>query len=148
MFIDASAIVAILNDEPEASAFEAAIERHDRKIYVSPIARFEAVVSLAAARSRKTKSRTSPEAIELAAQAVNALLETIQAQEAPILPAIADRAIAAAAKFGRVVSHQADLNLGDCFAYALAKVTGEPLLFKGADFAKTDIFAPLPDNAA
>lgn len=144
MFIDASAIVAILNDEPEAAAFEASIERHDRKVYVSPIARFEAVISLAAARSRKTKSRTSPEAIELATQAVDALLETIQAQEAPILPAIADRAIAAAARFGRVVSHQADLNLGDCFAYAVARNCQEPILFKGDDFTHTDLQNALP----
>jgi ribonuclease VapC len=144
MFIDASAIVAILNDEPEAAAFEAAIERHDRKIHVSPVARFEAVLSLAAARSRKTKSGTSPEAIELATQAVNALLATIQAQESPILPAIADRAIAAAAKFGRVVGHPADLNLGDCFAYAAAKDCQEPILFKGNDFIHTDLQSALP----
>jgi ribonuclease VapC len=144
MFIDASAIVAILNDEPEAAAFEAAIERHDRKIYVSPVARFEAVVSLASARSRKAKSQTSPEAIELAAQAVNALLETIQAQEAPILQPIADRAIAAATRFGRVVGHQADLNLGDCFAYAVASNFHEPILFKGSDFTHTDLQSALP----
>ena len=139
MFIDASAIVAILNDEPEASAFEAAIERHDGKIHVSPVVRFEAVLALAAARSRKARSQTSPEAIELATQAVNALLETIQAQEVPILPIIADRAIAAAAKFGRVVRHPADLNLGDCFAYAVASNTQEPILFKGNDFTHTDL---------
>ena len=139
MFIDASAIVAILNDEPEAAAFEAAIERHERKIYVSPVARFEAVISLAAARSRKAKSRTSPEAINLAAQAVNALLETIQAQEAPILPVIADSAITAAAKFGRAVNHPADLNLGDCFAYAVAIDRQAPILFKGDDFTHTDL---------
>jgi ribonuclease VapC len=41
--------------------------------------------------------------------------------------------------FCRGSGHQAKLNFGDCFAYALAKVTGEPLLFKGDDFAKTDI---------
>ncbi len=46
--------------------------------------------------------------------------------------------------FGRGV-HKAQLNYGDCFAYALAKETGEPLLFKGADFAQTDIDAALKD---
>ena len=41
--------------------------------------------------------------------------------------------------FGRGTSHPAGLNLGDCFAYALARETGEPLLFKGGDFGHTDI---------
>jgi ribonuclease VapC len=41
--------------------------------------------------------------------------------------------------FGKGSGHPAKLNFGDCFAYALAKVTGEPLLFKGEDFARTDI---------
>jgi ribonuclease VapC len=41
--------------------------------------------------------------------------------------------------FGKGSSHPAKLNFGDCFAYALAKFTGEPLLFKGDDFAYTDI---------
>jgi ribonuclease VapC len=41
--------------------------------------------------------------------------------------------------FGKGSSHPAKLNFGDCFAYALAKFTGEPLLFKGDDFAHTDI---------
>jgi ribonuclease VapC len=144
MFIDASAIVAILNDEPEAQSFEAAIESHDRKIFVSPIVRFEAIVSLAAARSRRAKIQTSAEAIALASQAVAAFVQTVQAQDAPILSAAADRAVAAAAKFGRAVSHKAALNLGDCFAYAIAQSYREPILFKGDDFTHTDLQSVVP----
>jgi ribonuclease VapC len=89
MFIDASAIVAILNDEPEAQIFEAAIESHDRKNFVSPLVRFEAIMSLAAARSRKAKIHTNAKAIALASQAVAAYVQTVQAQDAPILSAAA-----------------------------------------------------------
>jgi len=57
----------------------------------------------------------------------------------PVTEAQAQIAREAYRDFGKGSGHQAKLNFGDCFAYALAKVTGEPLLFKGDDFAKTDI---------
>jgi ribonuclease VapC len=52
--------------------------------------------------------------------------------------------------FGKGSGHAAQLNFGDCFAYALAKATGEPLLFKGNDFSQTDIACAIegPDHAA
>ena len=53
-----------------------------------------------------------------------------------------DEAVQAFRRFGRG-RHSAALNIGDCFAYALARTTGEPLLFKGGDFAQTDIAAAL-----
>ena len=52
---------------------------------------------------------------------------------------IGRRALDAAARFGRVVGHPANLNLGDCFVYACAKAYRVPLLFKGEDFSQTDI---------
>ncbi len=55
-----------------------------------------------------------------------------------VSPEIAQRARRAHQDFGRG-NHPARLNYGDCFAYALAKITGEPLLFKGTDFSQTDI---------
>ncbi len=148
MFIDASAIFAILNEEPEAPAFERAIESHRRKIFVSPIARFEAAVSLAAARRRKSKTATTPQAIALATQAVDALLEIVKAQDTAITSTVRDRAIAAAATYGRAVGHKAYLNLGDCFAYAIAKNCREPILFKGDDFIHTDLEAVIPPPPA
>jgi len=139
MFLDASAIVAILNEEPEAESFENAIERHSRKVLVSPIARFEAIVSLAASRAKRRKVKTRAEAIALATQSVDALLEEVEANEVAILAGIGQKAVDAAANYGRVVAHPADLNLGDCFAYAVAKAYREPILFKGNDFDKTDL---------
>jgi ribonuclease VapC len=55
---------------------------------------------------------------------------------------MAERAISAWRRYGKG-RHAAGLNFGDCFAYALAKATGEPLLFKGDDFARTDILSAL-----
>ncbi len=55
-----------------------------------------------------------------------------------VTPELAEIAVEAFRRFGRG-RHPARLNIGDCFAYALAKATGEPLLFKGGDFALTDI---------
>lgn len=48
--------------------------------------------------------------------------------------------------FGKGSGHPAQLNFGDCFAYALARATGEPLLFKGDDFSRTDLRAAITDN--
>ena len=141
MFLDASAIIAILNDEPEAEGFQNAIEAHTRKVIVSPLARFEAIVSLAASRSKKRKAQTTAEAIELATQSVDALLQEVEATEVAILATIGEKALAAAATYGRVVGHPADLNFGDCFAYAVAKAYREPILSKGDGFTKTDLKA-------
>ena len=61
---------------------------------------------------------------------------------AGVAPSLARRTSAIIHDFGRG-RHAAGLNFGDCFAYALAKITGEPLLFKGEDFKKTDIVSAL-----
>ena len=55
------------------------------------------------------------------------------------LVTIGDKALAVAACYGKFVGHEADLNFGDCFAYACAKAFNSPLLYKGDDFAKTDM---------
>jgi len=139
MFIDASAIVAILNDEPGAAALAAKIEAEKGRIVTSPIARFEAVVSLAAARSRRGALKLTAEAIALAKQGVDAFLDEADAEQTPIVAETSDGAIDAAARYGRVVGHPASLNLGDCFAYAAAKLSAEAVLFVGEDFSRTDI---------
>jgi len=58
---------------------------------------------------------------------------------APITDTETHTALAAFSRYGKGRGHPAELNLGDCFAYALAKEREEPLLFKGEDFPKTDI---------
>jgi ribonuclease VapC len=65
----------------------------------------------------------------------------------PVTEAQARIAREAYRDFGKGSGHPAQLNFGDCFAYALAKVTGEPLLFKGNDFSQTDIASALESRA-
>jgi len=70
------------------------------------------------------------------------LAEELAIEMVPVTSAIAYRARMAHRAFGRG-NHAAKLNFGDCFSYALAKETGEPLLFKGNDFSQTDIVSAL-----
>lgn len=124
MVIDASAIVAILEGEPEAGAFADAIERADVRL-LSPINLLEAHM---AARRRGDAGAARFNAFLSDSHIVVAAVDEIQASAAR----------SAFDRFGKG-RHQAGLNLGDCFAYALSKASGEPLLFKGDDFAKTDV---------
>ena len=75
-----------------------------------------------------------------AGQECDAFLERAKIDTEPVLPEHAQEARRAWRRF-RKGNHPAALNYGDCFAYALARTTGEPLLFKGEDFARTDIEA-------
>lgn len=148
MFIDASAIVAILNQEPGGEALEACIERATETMTFSPMVRFEAVVSLARARSKAIgAAKPTPEMLARASASVDLFLEAIEAGEIPITPDIGRNAVAASVRFGKVVGHPADLNFGDCFVYACAKERDEPLLFIGADFAKTDLKSAMSANS-
>ena len=69
---------------------------------------------------------------------MQALLEILKIDTVPLSADHARLAIEAFRKFGKG-RHSAGLNFGDCFSYALAKATGEPLLFKGGDFSQTDM---------
>lgn len=140
MFVDASAIVAILKDEPEADGFLAALDAAKGKVYSSPIARFEAVVSLAMAMARAQGRVHFDDAMhEAAEEMVASLLEEAGAKDIHISDSIGRDARAAAAKYGKLVGHPAKLNMGDCFAYACAKAYRLQLLYKGDDFAHTDL---------
>ena len=75
-----------------------------------------------------------------AGQELDALLEKAAIELVPVTAEQADAARRAWRRFGKG-NHPAGLDFGDCFAYALARATGEPLLFKGDDFARTDIEA-------
>jgi ribonuclease VapC len=140
MFIDASAIVAILNQEPDGEALEGCIERSDEPMTFSPMVRFEAIVSLASARAKRTgAAMPTPETLAQASASIDLFLEAIEAEEMPITADIGRVAVAASARFGKIVGHPADLNFGDCFVYACARTREESLLFIGADFARTDL---------
>jgi ribonuclease VapC len=129
MFVDASAIVAILNQEPEADTYSDAIEKSSQAI-TSPIAVFEATLAICRIRHAT---------IEEAAADVNELLTIASVRCVPITPDQTRTALDAFARYGKGRGHPAQLNLGDCFAYAVARDQDVPLLFKGNDFSQTDI---------
>ena len=137
MFLDASAMLAILLAEDDAGIYLARLEGATTRIYTSPIARFEAIVSIARAKSRP--SRTTPMLIEAATVLVDKFIAEIKAQQITISPDIGQRAVEASASYGKIAGHPAKLNLGDCFAYGAAKTYRLPLIYKGDDFKETDI---------
>ncbi len=128
MFLDASAIVAILTDESDGPALADSLAAAKRRA-TSPIAIFEAVAAVA-----RKHGYAVTEAQAIVAQFVDmAAIELIAIGKAEC-----DIAIAAFDRYGKG-RHPAALNMGDCFAYACARSTGEPLLFVGDDFPRTDI---------
>jgi ribonuclease VapC len=126
MIIDTSAIVAILRQEPEARRFAEAIEAAPvRRISATTYVEIGAVID--GARD------------PVASRLVDEVLATAGIIIEPVTAAQARIAREAYRDFGKGSGHAAGLNFGDCFAYALAKATGEPLLFKGDDFSHTDV---------
>jgi ribonuclease VapC len=75
----------------------------------------------------------------IASRRVDELIRLAGISVEPVTPRQAEIARAAYRDFGKGTGHKAGLNFGDCLVYALAKDTGEPLLFKGGDFAETDV---------
>lgn len=136
MFVDASAIVAILGREPGSDELEKRLAAAGGPYFVSPLVLFEAAVALA---RQKSSAKPSPEILRKARRAVEVFVEDLGAVEIEISPAIGKAALEASAAFGKAVGHAADLNFGDCFAYACAKALGAALLYKGEDFARTDL---------
>lgn len=126
MILDTSAVIAIVSGEPEREALLGALEL-ERDIAISAATRVELAAVLA--RSRPAQEARRAEGF-LAAQGVVTL--SFDAEQTRI-------AADAYRLFGRGSGHQAALNLGDCFAYALAIARDEPLLFVGDDFNHTDV---------
>jgi ribonuclease VapC len=127
MVIDASAIIACLLAEPERVAFAEAIEG-DRVRLIS-------VVQVVEASFVILGRKQEPGLTDL-----HAFLDDGEIERVAVDVRQAEAAVDAFRRFGKG-RHPAGLNIGDCFAYALAKTTDEPLLFKGGDFARTDIRA-------
>ena len=128
MFVDASAIVALLA-EPENPPLARCLEMADAPI-TSALAVFEAVSAVA----RKKTLR-----LEDAENAVLSFLTDARIALVPLAISEAHLALQAYARFGKGQGHPARLNMGDCFAYACARVHDVPLLFVGDDFPQTDI---------
>jgi ribonuclease VapC len=127
---DTSAIVAIAFAEPERHALLQAIEAAERTL-VSTVSVVEARMVVHGRRGQR------------AVVLLDDLLRLPLFEIVPPGPAEMDAAYAAFVAFGKGSGHAAALNFGDVFSYALAKVRGLPLLYKGDDFAQTDIESAL-----
>ncbi len=128
--VDTSAIVAIAFGEPERDAFVRIIEPTDTAL-ISTVAVVEARMVVQGRRGQR------------AVALVDDLLRLPVFQMSPPGVGEADAAFAAFIVFGKGSGHPAGLNFGDLFSYALAKVRGLPLLYKGDDFARTDVISAL-----
>ena len=138
MFVDASIIVAIINQEDD---WQLQLDRMERAemVYVSPLVRFEAMLAIARAIAGRTRTRVTAKTLTDANDLLTRFLEEVDARQMTITPEIGSAAIEASMKYGKAVGHPADLNFGDCFVYACAKALKAELLYKGNDFAKTDL---------
>lgn len=130
MIVDASAILAILLKEPEEYQFADLLGEARTKTSLSPVNYLEVAL-----RADRGDMPATSEKLDEILSRMNIAIVDITPEQARI-------AREAYQKFGRG-NHPAKLNLGDCFAYALAKARREPLLFKGEDFSKTDIEAAI-----
>ena len=131
MIIDSSALLAVLYREPDAERYEESMAASGCRLSVANALEVATVV----------EARGGMEA----GQELDAFLSSAGIE---LVPMTAEHLAAARRAWGRFGKgrHPAALNFGVSFAYALADVTGEPLLFKGGDFARTDIRAALPAN--
>ncbi len=139
MYVDASVIVAILNREHDAEHYKAILDRNLQTGLISPVTIYEAAISLARAKALLRGQKPTKEEIQAAFKSVHFFMTANGIKEITIDTLIGKGAVEAAAIYGKVVGHPADLNFGDCFAYACAKAHNVSLLFKGNDFAKTDL---------
>ncbi len=133
MFIDASALCAVLLDEPDREIFYERIMGPAPLKLTSPVAVWEttrAIVRNALGEPEWAKAR------------VEAFLDAAQVDRVTIGPVEQALAIEAFDRFGKL-RHPAALNMGDCFAYACARSHEVPLLFKGDNFSRTDIESAL-----
>ena len=126
MILETSALIAILRDETEAEEFRKALARA-RRISISAANYLEAGIVLDRPRDPIVSRRLDQFIDEFGIEIIS------------VTAADARYARDVYRDFGRGSGHPARLNFGDCFAYALSKTTGEPLLFKGDDFIHTDV---------
>jgi ribonuclease VapC len=127
MVLDTSAVLAMLFVEPEAEAFARAVARAESR-------------RISAANLLEAGIVADHQADARAGRQLDALVARIELSTEPVTAEHVRIARQAYLDFGKG-NHPVGLNFGDCFAYALAKATGEPLLFKGDDFRRTDVQA-------
>ena len=125
--VDSSIIVAVVENEPDAAVWVDVLDRAPQA-FMSVVSYVETSMVIAGRRS------------DAGLGSVDATLKALHVSVVPVTLDQGNVALRAFLRFGRG-RHSAGLNIGDCFAYALAKSRDLPLLFKGEDFAKTDIVA-------
>lgn len=131
MVIDTSVLVAIVLGEPDAEAFKVALRSADPgALTISAVTAAEAAMVVEARQGSD------------AARDLDALISTLSIRIEPVDSGQSVVAVEAWRRFGKG-RHPAGLNLGDLFPYALARTTGEALLFKGDDFSRTDVRSAL-----
>ena len=128
MFVDASALTAMLTNEHDARELLARLQNYSRRT-TSPLAVWETVIAVARVLGLEVKD--AEVAVEDFLTLTNITVHPVPAEARSI-------ALDAFARFGKG-RHPAALNFGDCFAYACARHAGVPLLYKGDDFPQTDI---------
>jgi ribonuclease VapC len=126
IIVDASALVAILEEETEATRFLTIIREASRRL-VSAISVYETGIVMRARRGQESASE------------LMVFLDELGIEIVPFAEPYISLALDAYGRFGKGIDPKARLNLGDCAAYALAKNLNAPLLFKGADFTETDV---------
>jgi ribonuclease VapC len=129
VIIDSSALMAIVNDEPGADRLLRAASAATCRMSV---ATWLEVSIVADARSAAHGER------------LDRIIDTLEIEIVPVSTREGEVARVAYRRYGRGSGSAAQLNFGDCFAYALSVTTGEPLLFSGGDFAETDVAGALP----
>lgn len=132
MVIDTSAIVAAITGEPDAAVYQYAMLAAD-SLSLSAVTALEARIVLL--------SRFNDDALLEFERLIDAGINVV-----PFDSEMTIVAFDAFRRYGKGRGSPARLNFGDCAAYALAKISGEPLLFKGDDFSRTDIVAALAAN--
>lgn len=128
MFVDASALVAIIVGEPDGPALASKMNASESR-YTSPIATYETAMALVRLRRGTVNDATA---------LIDNFMRDGHIGAISITAEIGRLALDTFAQFGRG-NHVARLNMGDCFAYACARSLNVPLLCKGGDFAQTDI---------
>jgi ribonuclease VapC len=127
MIVDSSALVAILKAENDAGIYRDYLLSSDEEKYLSSANYLETSIVVDGLKDA------------LASERLDQLIAATNIKIVSFTPEHAQLARKAYAQFGRGSGHPAQLNFGDCFAYALAISTDQPLLFKGDDFSKTDV---------
>ena len=129
MFVDSSALIAIIRREPEKSVLASRLEKAATAV-TSPLVILETVMRLTTILNND---------VETARAIVRDFLLEANIRVVPITDSVGEAAIDAFARFGKGRGHKARLNLADCMTYATARELGQPILYKGDDFAATDL---------